>query len=144
MLGMLLAIASLLALAMQGPGVSPWTFQALLALIGIGFGPTPPLTAVAMQNVVVPHQFGTAVGALNFSRSLFGTVLVAAFGAILLAGAPTGVPIGLDPHAAEGAAPYLAVGFTRVFYAAAASLAVAFLALALLEEKPLKTGWPQE
>ena len=44
---------------------------------------------------------------------------------------------------ADGAAPvvtYSAEGFGRLFYAAAASFCVAFIALVMLEEKPLATG----
>jgi hypothetical protein len=49
-------------------------------------------------------------------------------GAIVLAGAPAGQPLGG------------ADAFGRAFLVAAASLAVALIALALMEEKPLQTG----
>ena len=42
-----------------------------------------PVTTVVIQNVVQPHQFGTATGTLNFSRQLGGSIVVA-FGAIVL------------------------------------------------------------
>ncbi len=73
---------------------------------------------------------------MNFSRTLYGTILVAIFGAIVLAGLPAGeATAALTAEAAEG--------FRRVFFAAAASFAVAFVGLVLLEEKPLKTNRPQ-
>jgi MFS family permease len=134
-LGLGLAAVSATALGIMADRIDIWTFQLLLALIGIGFGPTPPLVSVALQNVVAPHQFGTAIGTMNFTRTLFGTFLIAVFGAIVLAGTSPGEGASLAQHS-------LAAGFSRVFYAGAASFAVAFVALLLMEEKPLKTGQP--
>jgi hypothetical protein len=89
-----------------------------------------------LQNTVATHQFGTAVGTMNFARTLYGTILIAAFGAIVLGGVPEG-------GGAAALAADAATGFRRVFYAAAASFAVALLGLVLLEEKPLKTNLPE-
>ena len=55
-------------------------------LLGLGFGPLPPVTSVILQNSVAIHQFGTAVGTQNFTRNLYATVIVAVFGAIALSG----------------------------------------------------------
>ena len=73
--------------------MTPLLFELLLLLIGIGFGPLPSLTAVTSQNVVARHQLGIAVGTMNFVRNLYATILIAVFGAIMLAGrsAPVGV-----------------------------------------------------
>ncbi len=140
MAGLLLAIASVVVLGLQAGTLDPWTFQILLALIGIGFGPMPPLTAVALQNVVAPHQFGTAIGTMNFSRSLTGTILVAVFGAIVLGGTAGDPAILAQLASAPGVVPpEIAAGFTRVFFTAAACMTVAFVALVLLEERPLKS-----
>ncbi len=129
--GLLLAIASVVTLAITADRLSVLEFGILLALIGIGFGPVPPLCSIALQNAVATHQFGIAVGTMNFSRSLYSTMLIAAFGAIVLTGVPAG------STAALGAAA--AAGFQRVFFAAAASLTISFIGLLLLEERPLKT-----
>jgi hypothetical protein len=80
---------------------------------------------------VAPHQFGIAVGTMNFSRSLYSTMLIAAFGAIVLAGIPAGTTAALSAAAADG--------FRRVFFAAAASLTISFVGLVLLEERPLQS-----
>jgi EmrB/QacA subfamily drug resistance transporter len=136
LVGMVVAIASITALAVLADRLTPLRFEMLLALIGIGFGPIPPLSAIALQNTVATHQFGAAVGTMNFSRTLYGTILIAAFGAIVLGG----VPAGAGSAALTAAA---ATGFRRVFYAAAASFAVALLGVVLLEEKPLKSNLPQ-
>jgi hypothetical protein len=123
MLGLVLAIAAVLALAWQADNLNLWWFEILLALIGIGFGATPPLASAALQNTVAIHHFGTAVGTLQFSRNLYSTILIAP-----------------DPSAAvTPAALYRPEGFVRAFYLVAASLAAALVCLALLEEKPLQT-----
>ena len=137
MLGLVLAIASVLVLARQADNLNLWWFELLLALIGIGFGATPPLTSTALQNTVAIHHFGTAVGTMQFSRNLFSTILIAILGAIVLIGAPA-----LGPNASPTVSPstmYNAEGFVRVFFMAAASLSIALISLVLLQEKPLQT-----
>jgi EmrB/QacA subfamily drug resistance transporter len=136
MIGIAITLASVLRLAWVAEQVGPFEFQLLLALIGIGFGPLAPLSTVVLQNSVAIHQFGTAVGTMNFTRNLYATMLVAAFGAIVLAGFPVGSE-GL-PGGLRAPAVGCPEGFARVFLAAAASLAVAFGALLLLKEKPLE------
>jgi hypothetical protein len=88
-----------------------------------------------MQNVVPRHQLGISVGTMNFSRNLFATMLIAVFGAIVLAGAPAGQSLGSAFAAADPAA-----AFSRLFFVAAASMAIALVALVVMEEKPLRTG----
>ena len=132
MIGLVIAIAAVLALAWQAQDLPLLQFEVLLALIGLGFGAVPPLAATVLQNSVSIHQFGSAVATMQFSRNLYCTFLVAAFGAIVLAGAPE-IGAAMLPE-------YSADGFVRVFYAAAASFAVALVAVALLEVKPLQTS----
>jgi EmrB/QacA subfamily drug resistance transporter len=129
--GLSLAIASVVTLAITADQLSALQFELLLALIGIGFGPVPPMCSISLQNAVSPHQFGIAVGTMNFSRTLYSTILIAVFGAIVLTGVPAGTNAALGAAAAEG--------FRRVFFAAAASLAISLLGLVLLEERPLKS-----
>jgi EmrB/QacA subfamily drug resistance transporter len=124
LIGLAMAIAAVLALAWQSHRPASWTFEILITILGIGFGPLAPLTGVTLQNAVPPRHFGAAVGAMSFLRSLFATVLVAIFGAIVLRG-----PLGAAQPSAEG--------FQIIFIVAAASLAVSFVAMALIEEKPL-------
>ena len=88
----------------------------------------PSLTSVAMQNVVPRHQLGISIGSMNFSRNLYATMLIAVFGAIVLAGEAGPAPGGS------------AASFGRAFLVAAASLLVALAAVAMMEEKPLQTG----
>jgi len=139
--GLIVAIASITTLAWWVDRLSLVSFEALLILIGIGFGPLPGLTQVAVQNSVGRHQLGISVGTMNFTRNLLATILVAAFGAIvsgtLSAGGGAGELGGaLDPAAAEA--------FRRVFFSAAVTLTVALVAILLLEERPLQTGTAPE
>ena len=133
LIGLAVAIASVAWLAWQVRDLNPLGFELLLAILGIGFGPIAPLSTTALQNTVAMHQFGTAIGTLNFTRTLYATILVAVCGALLNDSDAVGGAV-----AATG--PLAASGFRMVFVAAAASLGIAFIATALLEEKPLRTG----
>jgi hypothetical protein len=130
--GLVLAIGAVLTLAWRAEHISLIEFEVLLALIGTGFGTMPPLAATALQNSVSIYSFGSAVATMQFSRNLFATMIVAVFGAIVLSGA--------GELSAGLAAQYSAEGFTRVFYAVAASFTIALLAVLLIEEKPLQTS----
>jgi len=81
------------------------------------------------------HQFGISVGTMNFSRNLFATMLIAIFGAIVLAGTPAGQSLGSAFAAADPAE-----AFGQLFLVAAASMSIALIAILLMEEKPLQTG----
>jgi len=122
LIGLAAAIAAVLVLAWRADRVDTLAFEVILAVLGIGFGPLAPLTTVCLQNAVAPYQFGTAVGTMTFLRTLTAMVLVAVFGAIVLKNAA---------HAASAA------NFQVVFLIAAGSIAAAFVALLLLEERPL-------
>jgi hypothetical protein len=131
-----LSIISVTILALHADAISPIGFELLLIVIGAGFGPIPSLTAVAMQNVVARHQFGISVGSMNFSRNLYATILIAVFGALVLGNGTAGES--LRGTLAAGGANAMA-GFSRVFLTAAASFAVALVAIIVMEERPLLT-----
>ena len=129
-IGLLIAIAAMIVLAWRARDVSLLEFEILLALIGIGFGGMPPLSATVLQNSVSISTFGTAVATMQFSRNLYCTMMVAVFGAIVLTGPLDG---------AAAATGYSVEGFVRIFYAAAASFALSLIAVVLVEAKPLQT-----
>lgn len=135
MLSLMAAIATLVFMGFEATQLSTIAVEGLLAVIGLGFGPVAPLGIVALQNTVAAHHFGTAVGTLAFTRNLCATMTVSIFGAIVLAG--TGDTL---PRGAVAAAAIPAAGFSRIFFAAALSMTVAFVALILLEEKPLRSN----
>jgi EmrB/QacA subfamily drug resistance transporter len=126
--GMTFAIGSVLALAWRAESMTLPEFEVLLFLIGAGFGTMPPLAATALQNNVAIQTFGSAVATMQFSRNLFATMLVAVFGALVLAGTSAGA----SSH-------YSVEGFVHVFVAVAVSFAVSLAAMVLLKEKPLAT-----
>ena len=132
---LLLSTGAITALALHANSMTLLSFELTLLIIGAGFGPLPSLTAVALQNVVPRHQLGISVGTMNFSRNLFATMLIAVFGAIVLAGAPAGQSLGRAFGAADPA-----VAVSRLFFVAAASMALALIAIVVMEEKPLRTG----
>src|SRR5437763_1339559 len=88
LVGILLSIAALVPLAMAPTGLSPWAALGLMAVAGLGLGPTFPFTVVVVQNAVALHQLGVATGTMNFFRALGSTFIVSAFGAMVLASAP--------------------------------------------------------
>jgi MFS family permease len=137
--GLLLSIAALVPLAIWPTGFSPAVALGLIALVGLGLGPTFPFTIVVVQNSVALHQLGIATGTMNFFRALGATFIVAGFGAIVLAGAPVtrGMSAGAVLAGAQAAA-----SFRWVFAAAILCLALALACVVMLEERPLR-GAPQ-
>jgi MFS family permease len=139
--GQLVAIASVILLALWADRLTPISFQVLLLLIGVGFGPTPTMTSVVVQNAVERHHFGIASGTMNFARNLFSTILIAILGALVLAatsslGSHAGGDLlsALPPGSAEAA-----TAFRRVFIAVALCLSISFIAVVMIEQRPLRT-----
>jgi MFS family permease len=133
--GILLSIAALVPLAIAPTGLSPWAALGLLALVGLGLGPTFPFTVVVVQNAVALHQLGVATGTMNFFRALGSTFIVSGFGAMVLAGTP--VARGLSAGAVLAGAD-AAEGFRWVFTTAIVCLVVALASILALEERPLR------
>jgi MFS family permease len=134
------AIAALLFAAMAVATPMPlWLFLLLLSLGSLGLGTAFPTSTVSIQNAVARHQVGTATGAANFFRSLLSSFTVAAFTAILLAALGAHVAMssrGLDiTH--DLSAVDTVTAFRAIFAAAAAMMAIACLAVTLMEERPL-------
>jgi MFS family permease len=137
---MVLAIGAVLALAYSADGMTSLRFEIILFLIGVGFGPTAPLTQVALQNTVAIHHLGSAIGTMNFVRTLMSTILVAVFGAIVLATVPIGGPA--DTLAQRVLAGTSVATFAEVFFGIAGTMTVALIAMLLIEEKPLEATLP--
>jgi len=129
------AIGAVLALAYSASSMTALKFEIILLLIGIGFGPTAPLTQIALQNTVAVHHLGAAIGTMSFCRTLVGTIIVAIFGAIVLAGVPGGTGTLSAAATSIGA-------FVTIFLGVAAALTITLIALILLEEKPLAETMP--
>jgi MFS family permease len=135
LVGLLLSIAALVPLAIAPTGLSSWAALGLIALVGLGLGPTFPFTVVVVQNAVALHQLGVATGTMNFFRALGSTFIVSCFGAIVLAGAP--VVRGLSAGAVLAGVD-AAEAFRWVFAATIGCLVVALASVLALEERPLR------
>ncbi len=136
-----IAVGAIIVLALSADHMTSLRFEMVLLLIGIGWGPTAPLTQVALQNTVPVHDLGAALGSMNFLRTLAATIMIAIFGAIVLANAPVGARAGTLGQSFLGGASVAT--FSTVFLAIGAMLAAAFLSLFLLEEKPLADTHPK-
>ena len=139
--GMVLGIIMLAVFAWKPGGLSLLEVCGLLTIGGAGLGVMYPVTTTIVQNTVVPHQLGTATGALNFARQLGGAITVAAFGAIVLGGIDTGGH-GLTLEMLRGGANVAGANFTQVFgwmfAAGAVFLAAGLVAVVAIEERPLR------
>ena len=138
--GMLLGIVMMALFAWQPANLALWQVCTLLAVGGSGLGVMYPVTTTIVQNAVVPHQLGTATGALNFARQLGGAMIVAAFAAIVLGGIDTGghgLTLDMLRGGAHGAGDFTEV-FRFVFAAGAVFLALGLIAVVAIEERPLR------
>jgi MFS family permease len=140
MIGVLLALSATVALGFAGDRFGLVTIEALLTIIGLGFGTVPPMATVALQNAVERAELGAATASLNFVRSLAGTMFVGVFGALLAAKLGTGGLHGSLSTAALGERSALAQAFQIVFFGTSAGFALSLVALWRLEERPLRAG----
>jgi MFS family permease len=133
--GLVVAIAAFVPLALSPTGFSPLAAIGLIALAGLGLGPTFPFSIVVVQNSVALHQLGVATGTMNFFRALGSTFIVTGFGAIVLAGAPTirGASVGAVLSGLDAA-----LAFRWVFATTILCVAVAFACILALKERPLR------
>jgi hypothetical protein len=96
---------------------------------------------VSIQNAVPHYQVGVAMGALNFFRSLGSAFIVAVMGAILLAGfgvTPERGGVSAVATAMNAASADAALVFRYVFLSALVFSALSLIALAIMEERPLR------
>jgi MFS family permease len=135
--GILLAGAGCLVLAFFVGRMSLFLVDAVLALISVGMGTMLPVTTVAVQNAVEPHEMGTTTAAISFFRQLGGALLVAVFGAIVLGGNAL-LPMGGAGAALNTASDALVARFEWMFLGAAVAFALAFVTLLMMEERPLR------
>jgi EmrB/QacA subfamily drug resistance transporter len=144
--GMLLGIAALTAFAWTPGGLSLVEVCGLLAIGGAGLGVMYPVTTTIVQNAVAAHQLGTATGALNFARQLGGAIIVAAFATIVLGGIDSGghgLTLEMLRGGTHGQGGEFAALFRWVFAAGAAFLAAGLIAVAVIEERPLRGPRPE-
>lgn len=136
--GLSLALGALACLALSGASPDLLALEALFFLISVGLGSVLPVATITVQNAVELHEMGTATALANGARQLGGAIVVAIFGALVIhafGGEAVGHE-GFDIARADRAA--LASAFHHVFIAAICILAAAFVAMATMEDRPMK------
>jgi EmrB/QacA subfamily drug resistance transporter len=134
-IGLVVAIATFVVLAVETAGLSLGGFTLLLGVLGVAIGPMYQTSTIVTQNAVKPHQLGTATGALNFFRLLGGAVIVAVFGAIVLGSTSGGDAVVTLEKLAAGHADFVP-GFRLVFVAGAIFLTISLACVLVVEERP--------
>ena len=139
--GLVLGLVMVVALGAKPAGLSLLEVSVLLTVGGAGLGVMYPVTTTIIQNTVESDRLGTATGMLSFARLLGGSIIVAAFGAIVLGGIGTGGR-GLTLSMLRGGATLAGSDFATVFgwlfASAAVFLAAGFVAVLAIEERPLR------
>jgi hypothetical protein len=147
--GLGLAAAGSFGLALGVGHLSVPALVSALAAVSLGIGTLFPVTTIAVQNAVPPHQLGTTTGVMNFFRQLGGALIVAVLGAIVLGQADAGFEtlsaggasvVGGASAASGGQAADLVGAFRLVFAAAGIGCALSFACLLAMEERPLRDG----
>ena len=129
-----------LSLLVWKPAMPPVAVAAVLSVVAFGIGTTYPVGTVSIQNAVSRYQVGAAMGAMNFFRGLTAVFIVAAMGAIVLAGLGVSIERGGSVPVATAIAPGvdLAHVFRGVFALGVLCLVVSLIALIRMEERPLR------
>jgi EmrB/QacA subfamily drug resistance transporter len=159
-LGMALATVGMILLSRLG--IDSTRLQAMIPMfvVGSGMGMTLPTLVLATQNSVSHRDLGTATSAVNFFRSMGGTLGVALFGGIFsatllsnvarvlppqvrsqfsftkLSNGPAAIRK-LPPQVRDAVIESISKGVHSVFLAAIPIVFVAFLLAWWLREKPL-------
>ncbi|ESY02860.1 MFS transporter [Mesorhizobium sp. LNJC399B00] len=134
MVGVLFAIVCLGVLSLVAGHASLLVVELLTICIGLGTGTTFPVATVSVQNAVDRTHLGVATGVLTFLRSLGSALGVAMLGAVALG---YGLPLAGEGVAVAGQI-VSAVPFTMIFLAAALTLMLSLITLALMPEKSLR------
>ena len=141
-IGMMAAIAALVALAIWPASMPIAVELVLMAAIGAGVGCVFPVSTVCMQNAVTQHQMGVATGAANFFRALFSALVVALLGAIVLGGLGGVTGMSVEMLARSASSAEVAHAFRYVFIAAGLVLGLGLVFLLKMEELPLRGPGP--
>src|SRR4051812_13174115 len=148
LLGSALVLAGSLLMALLDEHSTSAVASAFLVVIGLGMGLMSQTYVIATQNRVAQSDLGVATAAIQFFRSMGGSLAVAGLGALLTA--QLGADVDANRltagvgHVSEAARHALA-GATHAVFVAIVPLAAAALVLAiLLPEERLRTRAPAE
>lgn len=136
-IGLAWSVVGMALMAFGFEGMSGLTLSLALGLISLGIGTSLPVTIVAIQNAVEPHEMGTATASSTFFRQFGGAIMAAIFGAILLTMAGQGTSIEDIGTRVEDPLG-LVSAFRWIFAVATVTLSLALISLIKLEERPLR------
>ncbi|MBZ0130108.1 MAG: MFS transporter [Rhodobacteraceae bacterium] len=154
-IGMAVLCGAMLLLAGLRPDTPTWMVMAMMALVGVGLGPTMSVGTTSVQNAVPQEMLGVATAGFTLARQIGGAIGVALFGALFAVrlGNALGrsLPEGVEPGSLNAAAVARLPEATRVqvldaftaalqpiFLVSAATAALAFVLAWRLIEIPLR------
>ncbi len=154
-IGTFILVLGMLWLTRLQPDTPDLTVMAMMALVGVGIGPTMSVGTTAIQNAVPRHMLGVGTAGFTLFRQIGGSLGVSLFGALFsnrLAAALGGqLPPGADPGRLnaqlvanlppaikEMALRAFTTALHPVFLVAAGAALLAFAATWLLKENTLR------
>ena len=143
--GLALATLAMTVLALLGTRLTLAPFVVILGITSVALGTLFPVSTVAIQNAVSSQDLGIATASMNFFRQLGGAILVSVYGAIIVGGASGPGATSVEELSRNAAANGLDLAFLfqLLFAAAATGFAVALIAFAVMEERPLRGSRPE-
>ena len=143
--GLALATLATTVLALLGTRLTLAPFVVILGITSVALGTLFPVSTVAIQNAVSSQDLGIATASMNFFRQLGGAILVSVYGAIIVGGASGPGATSVEELSRNAAANGLDLAFLfqLLFAAAATGFAVALIAFAVMEERPLRGSRPE-
>ncbi|MBI1217272.1 MAG: DHA2 family efflux MFS transporter permease subunit [Rhodobacteraceae bacterium] len=153
--GTLMLTLGLGLLSQLTPATPTWALIAMVAMVGLGMGPTMSVGTTAIQNAVPREMLGVGTAGFQLFRQVGGSIGIALFGTLFSArlAALLGdtLPAGLNPASIDaakvaalpaGLRAQVVANFTDalhpVFVTSAVMAAVAFALTFVLEAKPLR------
>jgi MFS family permease len=148
LLGSALVLIGCLLLTGLGVGSSSTVASLYLVVIGVGMGTMFQTFVIATQNRVDVSELGVATAAIQFFRSMGGSLAVAGLGALLTAEIGNGVDVNRltsgAAHVGRAARVALSHATHSVFWAIVPLAAVVLALSVLLPEHPLRTHAPAD
>jgi EmrB/QacA subfamily drug resistance transporter len=148
LLGSTLVLIGCLLLTQLGVNSSSAVASGYLVVIGVGMGTMFQTFVIATQNRVDHSQLGVATAAIQFFRSMGGSLAVAGLGALLTAQITSGIDVNRltagAGHVGAAARAALAHATHGVFVAIVPLAATVLVLSILLPEEPLRTAAPAD
>ena len=137
-----ISLGAVSLLAVYPSGLALPIICALLGCVSIGLGTVLSTATVSIQNVVAPHQLGTALATSNLFRQLGGALSVAICGSIIAAAGIGAVDHMHAERSAIGAENLASLigAYRYIFIVTVIGALGAILSLFLVEERSLKSA----